>query len=89
VPQGDTEAAKWFRKAADQGHAAAQNNLGWMYQNGRGVPQGHSEAVKWYHKAAAQGHAAARAKVKALQEKLQLQDKLQKKPWSYGRPIAN
>ena len=26
-----TEAAKWFRKAADQGHSHAQYSLGWMY----------------------------------------------------------
>lgn len=24
-------AAAWFRKAAEQGHASAQNNLGFMY----------------------------------------------------------
>ena len=39
VPQDDTEAVKWYRKAAEQGHAEAQNNLGVMYLNGRGVPQ--------------------------------------------------
>ena len=27
VPQDDTEAAKWYRLAADQGHEAAQNSL--------------------------------------------------------------
>ena len=27
---------KWYRKAADGGHAAAQNNLGVMYFNGDG-----------------------------------------------------
>ena len=30
---------KWYRKAADQGDAAAQYNLGVMYANGRGVTQ--------------------------------------------------
>ena len=39
MPQDDTEAVKWFRKAAEQGDASAQNDLGVMYQNGRGVPQ--------------------------------------------------
>jgi TPR repeat protein len=27
VPQDDVQAAEWYRKAAEQGHAAAQNNL--------------------------------------------------------------
>ncbi len=52
-------AVKWFRKAAEQGYARAQFNLGWMYDNGRGVSKDESEAVKWYRKAAEQGHACA------------------------------
>src|SRR3954463_716564 len=31
VPQDDAKAVKWYRKAAEQGLAAAQNNLGTMY----------------------------------------------------------
>ena len=50
---------KWYRKAADQGHASAQNNLGIMYATGQGVPQNDAEAVKWYRLAADQGHASA------------------------------
>lgn len=53
------EALKYFRKAAEQGLARAQYNLGWMYKEGRGVAQNDVEAVKWYHKAAEQGHAGA------------------------------
>jgi len=30
VAQSDAEAARWFRKAAHQGHADAQYNLGIM-----------------------------------------------------------
>ena len=52
VPQNDSEAAKWYRMAAEQGLAAAQGNLGWMYLHGRGVPQSDTEAVKWYRMAA-------------------------------------
>jgi TPR repeat protein len=29
VPKDQAEAARWYRKAAEQGHAEAQNNLGW------------------------------------------------------------
>ncbi|CDF05801.1 stress protein [Megasphaera elsdenii CAG:570] len=50
---------KWFRKAADQGNAVAQNNLGYCYRNGEGVEQDYAEAVKWGRKAADQGNAVA------------------------------
>jgi hypothetical protein len=39
VPQSDVEAARWFRKAGDQGHAGAQYNLEVMFEQGRGVAQ--------------------------------------------------
>ena len=59
-PESDpAEAAKWYRLAAGQGHAIAQNNLGSMYAYGRGVPQDDAEAVRWYRQAAAQGEAEA------------------------------
>ncbi|MBQ9694638.1 MAG: SEL1-like repeat protein [Kiritimatiellae bacterium] len=51
-----TGAATWYRKAAEQGHAGAQNNLGTQYANGQGVAQSWHEAVKWYRKAAEQGY---------------------------------
>jgi TPR repeat protein len=59
VPQDYTEAARWYRKAAEQGDASAQCNLGYMYDRGRGVPQDYAEGARWYRKAADQGHASA------------------------------
>jgi S1-C subfamily serine protease len=59
VPQDHREAVNWYRKAAEQGHASAQLNLGVMYDNGQGVPQDHREAVNWYRKTAEQGDARA------------------------------
>jgi TPR repeat protein len=59
VPQDHTDAVKWWRLAADQGHANAQSNLGGMYKNGRGVPQDHTEAVNLFRLAADQGNAVA------------------------------
>ncbi len=53
--QDDAETVKWYRKAAEQGLAKAQYELGDMYEHGRGVPQDNAEAVKWYRKAAEQG----------------------------------
>ena len=44
---------KWYRKAAEQGHAGAQNNLGLMYANGQGVPQDFIRAYMWSNLAAA------------------------------------
>jgi hypothetical protein len=54
-----TAAAQWYRKAADQGYAKAQYNLGAAYAQGQGVPKNLQEAVKWYRKAADQGYARA------------------------------
>ena len=53
------EAAKWYRKAAEQNHAVAQFNLGRCYDYGQGVTEDHTEAFKWYLKAAEQGHVKA------------------------------
>ena len=33
TPQDEAQALIWFRKAADQGNADAQNGLGVMYSN--------------------------------------------------------
>ena len=59
VTQDYAEAAKWYRKAAEQGDTDAQYNLGVMYDNGRGVTQDYAEAAKWYRKGAEQGYADA------------------------------
>ena len=53
------QAVEWFRKAAAQGNADAQYNLGVMYSNGQGVKQDYKKAVEWFRKAAAQGNADA------------------------------
>ena len=66
VTQDYAEAVKWYRKAANQGNATAQNNLGWMYQYGLGVTQSKSEARKWYEKAAAQGDESAKQALEYL-----------------------
>ena len=54
-----TEAAKWYRKAAEQGLAAGQYHLGDCYAKGKGVTGDPVEALKWYRKAADQGYAPA------------------------------
>jgi hypothetical protein len=59
VEKDQVEALKWYRKAADQGDARAQFNLGVMYANGRGVAEDYVEAARWFRKAADQGNAKA------------------------------
>jgi len=48
-------------KAAEQGDARAQYNLGKSYNKGRGIPEHYSKAVHWYRKSAEQGHAEAQS----------------------------
>ncbi|MFY9853889.1 MAG: tetratricopeptide repeat protein [Terracidiphilus sp.] len=50
VPQDDTKATFWVRKAAEQGDANAQYRLAGLYYNGQGVPQDDTQAVFWYRK---------------------------------------
>ena len=56
-----TPKARVCRRAAEQGHASAQSNLGVKYAKGEGVPQDAAEAVKWFRRAAEQGHAGAQS----------------------------
>jgi TPR repeat protein len=59
VRQDNKAAAKYYRLAADQGLALAQNALGVMLNTGDGVAQDYVEAEKYYRLAAVQGDAAA------------------------------
>ena len=57
------KAVEWCEKAAKQGHALAQGNLGAMYYKGQGVDQDDSMAMRWYAKAAAQGNEQAQGQI--------------------------
>ena len=48
-----------LKRAAEQGDASAQFNLGCCYDFGEGVEKNLQEAVKWYRKSAEQGDAEA------------------------------
>jgi hypothetical protein len=54
VRESYDEAAKWYARAAMQGHEGAQEELGFMFNCGFGVPRSDVEAAKWYAKASAQ-----------------------------------
>ena len=59
-------ALKKWQTLAEAGDAAAQNNLGILYDNGQGVVQDYGQARMWYEKAAAQGHAQAQYQLGCL-----------------------
>ena len=48
-----------YQEAAQQGDTTAQNNIGVMYANGRGVDQDYDEAINWFRQAAQQGNTTA------------------------------
>lgn len=54
-----SEALYWYTKAADQGNAKAQVNLGFMYLNGIGVEKDASKAVKLFSLASEKDNAKA------------------------------
>jgi TPR repeat protein len=47
-------------KAADQGNAEAQNELGLIYYYGRGVDRDYSQAEDWFRKSADRGNESAK-----------------------------
>ena len=59
VAENYAAAAKWERRAAEQGSAVGEYGLGLMYARGHSLPQNYNIALKWYRKAAAQGYASA------------------------------
>lgn len=53
--KNDIEAAKWFRKAAEQGHPLAQHQLAMLYAKGMGVEADMTRAYVWSSLAAKYG----------------------------------
>lgn len=52
-------ALKEFRPMAEEGNAAAQMLLGFMYERGQGVPKDYVQAHFWFNLAARQGEEQA------------------------------
>lgn len=59
---------RWWRKAAEQGNAAAQFNLGITHYNGIVVRKDDEQAAIWFSKAAAQGNAEAKNLLRIINE---------------------
>ena len=51
VRRSARRAAQWFRRAAEHGNSAAQNNLGILLSNGSGVRKNVEQALFWLRKA--------------------------------------
>jgi len=59
VKQDYGEAVRWTRLAAEADHPVAQNNMGYLYENGYGVPADIDTATGWFKLSAAQGYELA------------------------------
>lgn len=65
--EGDfAKAAELYQVLAERGNAAAQTQLGFLYEYGKGVPQDFKEAAKWYKPAAEQSNAIAQYNLAGL-----------------------
>jgi len=70
VPQEGGQAVQWWHnKAAEQGNAYAQYNLGLLYEKGTGVEQDYRQAAQWFRKAMEQGGYYASHHLGALYER--------------------
>jgi hypothetical protein len=63
------EAVGWFKKAAAQGYAPAEFQMGQLYDFGFGVEQDDTQALAWYRKAAEHGSAAGQRTVGEFYQK--------------------
>ena len=59
VAQDFANAAKWYRRAAEEGDTVSQTYLGFLYYCGRGVPQNDVLAHMWFSLSAANGSKTA------------------------------
>ena len=55
VPRDQPAAARWCRRAAEQGMPEAQDRLGIMYAEGAGLPRDGAAALAWFMVAARSG----------------------------------
>ncbi len=84
VEQSYDEAAKWFRKSAEQRVKQAQYRLAELYMSGRGVPKDYEYAYAWYRVGAEHKHknsmaTLAVAKANLSADELEEAEKLSRK----------
>lgn len=66
LPQSDTEAYLWAKRAAEQGLAKAEYACGYFSENGIGTPRDLSEAKGWYQRAVEHGDSRASSRLNTL-----------------------
>ena len=74
IQQDYDKAFDWYTKAAKQGNADAQFNLGVMYLNGEGLIQNHKKAYMWFNLAIHNGHSDEQKAKDKVTKKLSSQD---------------
>ena len=67
---------RWYRRAADQGDADAQVNLGLMYVKGEGVLQDYVQAHKWLNIAASRIVKPARGRETVIRIRERIESKM-------------
>ena len=68
VVENDTEALRWYRRAAEKKYTPAQVNLGLMYAEGKGITQDYRPAYMWFDLAAKLGDRVARTNRNKIKE---------------------
>jgi uncharacterized protein len=63
------ESIRWLTKAANQGYAPAEYELGRIYLYGRGIPVDYAQALNWERKAAEQGDPRAQRDLAFMYER--------------------
>ena len=66
LPQSDTEAYLWAKRAAEQGLAKAEYACGYFCENGIGTPRDLGEAKGWYQRAVEHGDNRASSRLNTL-----------------------
>jgi TPR repeat protein len=65
-----SQAARWYRAAAEGGHPKGQAMLAQLYLTGRGVPRDPVRAYAWFRRSADAGEESARLQAELLQRQL-------------------
>jgi len=63
LPEDNSAAFTWAKKAAEQGDGDGEALLGILYAIGKGVARDDDEAARWFHRAAARGNAIGQSKM--------------------------
>ena len=71
LPKDRSEAAKWWRKSAEQSFREAELGLGDLYYLGDGVSQDYQEAYKWFRRAALHGETMSCLRISTMYIKAQ------------------